>query len=349
MPEMNPPEGPSGPAPTSKGKPWPNLWMITTFAVLAIFAASMFLTSQNGGGITGAAVSVVPANEVAQKTVAFITSEVMGGQSTATFVNVTEKSGLYLVTFSVEGQMYSTYVTKDGKYLFPQSLDMNEVTKTPAKTAVEKSEKPLVEFFVMSFCPYGQQAETGLGPVANLLGSKATFEPHYVIYNNYCGYGVDPSTCTQAQWASYCYDNRSYCSLHGINELKEDLRQMAIFKLYPGKFWAYVDYVNTKTTLENIETAWKDAAKANGIDVAKIESYVTANGKAMAAAESALNQQLGVQGSPMIFINGVEYSSNERSPAAFQTAVCDAFTTAPAECGQALSGNASAASGSCNT
>jgi len=348
MPETNPPEGPSGPQPSGKSKPWSNVWMLATFAVLVVFAASMFMVTQNGSGITGAAVSVVPANEVAKKTVAFITSDIMAGQSVATLINVTEKSGLYVVTFEVDDKVYSAFVSKDGKFIFPQSLDMTAAATAPPAAEVKTAAVPIVKFFVMSFCPYGQQAETGLKPVAEMLKGKATFEPHYVVYNNYCGYGVNPSTCTKAQWAQYCYDNQSYCSLHGINEMKEDLRQMAIYKLYPDKFWAYVDSVNTKAAIDTVEAVWKDSAKSVGIDTAKVEAYVAANGKAMAAAEYALDQQLGVQGSPTIFINGADYAGG-RAPEDFKTAICNAFTAKPSECGQALSTTAGAASGSCNT
>lgn len=343
MPEMNPPEGPQSPQPSGKSKPWPNVWMITTFAVLAIFAASMFITS---GGITGAFSATVSPQQAGQNTINFINNKMLAGQATATLVNVTEKNGLYLVNFKIENQTYSAFVTKDSRYLLQMVADMNKAS-TPA-TSVTKSNTPIVQFFVMSFCPYGQQAEAGLKPVAELLGSKAIFEPHYVIYNGYCGYGMDPSTCKASDFAQYCLVNESYCSLHGVAEVKEDVRQMAIFKLYPDKFWTYVDYVNTNTNVGNIETTWKDAAKAAGIDAAKVEDYVKANGISMLDSEVALNKQFGVQGSPTIFINGVSYNGG-RAASDFQAAICNAFTTVPSECSQTLNSTASSPSGSCTT
>ena len=36
----------------------------------------------------------------------------------------------------------------------------------------KKSKKPEIKFFVMSFCPFGNQAEAGLKAVAELLGDK---------------------------------------------------------------------------------------------------------------------------------------------------------------------------------
>ena len=43
---------------------------------------------------------------------------------------------------------------------------------TSTSTTVPKSDKPLVELFVMAYCPYGTQAEKGLIPVIELLGDK---------------------------------------------------------------------------------------------------------------------------------------------------------------------------------
>jgi len=322
MAEINPPEGPAGPQPESKKKPGPNLWMITTFAVMAIFAASLFLGT---GGISGAAVSTVSSQQAGQKAMDFINNELLEDQ-TATFVNITEKSGLYLLTFELDGTMYTTYVSKDGKNLFPQAIEMTASEQVPATTAA-KSDKPVVQFFIMSFCPYGQQAEAGLKPVAELFKDKVTFEPHFIV-------SVSGNATT---------------SLHGQYEVDEDMRQTVILEQYgTATFWKYVDYLNANCNKNNADTCWKDAAKAAGVDTAKVQSLAASEGPDLMALEAALTEQLGVTGSPTIFINGAPYSGG-RSAEDYKAAICAAFTTAPAECSQALSSNASAASGNCNT
>jgi predicted DsbA family dithiol-disulfide isomerase len=45
----------------------------------------------------------------------------------------------------------------------------------------KKSDKPELKFFVMSFCPYGNQMETILRPVADLLGKQANITPRYIF------------------------------------------------------------------------------------------------------------------------------------------------------------------------
>jgi len=339
------------PQPEGAKRKKPNAWMITTFAILAIFAASMLISDH---GMTGAAISL-SSQQVAQDTMDFINTELLGGQAEAKFVNITEKSGLYLLTFEVEGTMYTTYVSKDGKFMFPHVIDVEaykefsqETSKSEKSETVTKTDKPVVKIFVMSFCPYGQQAMSGLKPVAELFGEKVEMQPHYVIYENYCGYG---KACTDypQERANFCLDSDkerpSYCSMHGIAELNEDIRQLCVFNLYPEKFWDYTDYIINKCSLSNIETCWKEAADSVGIDTAEIESCQAQNAEAYAQAELNLNSDYGVRGSPTIFINDVAYNG-ARSPEAFKNAICDAFTESPEECSETLSSQASA-SGSC--
>jgi len=301
--------------------------MVTTFAVLVVFAASLFIS---GGGVTGAAVSQISAQQAAQKTIDFINNDLMAGQATAVLINVTEESGVYAVSFDMSGTKYVAYVSKDGKYLFPQKVEITAAK--PAQQAV-KSAKPVVQLFVMSFCPYGQQAEAGMKPVADLLGSKVTFEPHFII-------SVSGTTTASL------HDSASN---HNA-ESAEDMRQAVILKHYGvSAWWTYVDYFDKNCNINTVDTCWKDAAKASSVDTTKVTGWVASEGLDLMKADAALSDQLGVTGSPTIFINGSPYGSNDRSPAAFQSSICGAFTTAPAECSQAASSNASAASGSCNT
>lgn len=96
-----------------------------------------------------------------------------------------------------------------------------------------KTDKPTVQMFVMSFCPYGKQAEQGIGPAMSVLGKYVTFEPHFIV-------NVNGDTVN---------------SLHGPNEAAEDKRQAVIWKYWPDEFWSYVDIVNGGTAQNNSGTA----------------------------------------------------------------------------------------------
>ena len=52
-------------------------------------------------------------------------------------------------------------------------------------------------------------------------------------------------------------------------------------------------------------------------------------------ADGARADSFGISGSPTFVINGVKVQVN-RSPEAIKTAICNAFTTTPAECNQTL-------------
>lgn len=79
--------------------------------------------------------------------------------------------------------------------------DNKQASTTPAAQAAPtqvpfnptKSDKPEVKFFVMSFCPYGNQAEVGLEPVYQLLKGKVDLLPRYIVS------GVDQATIDQCK------------------------------------------------------------------------------------------------------------------------------------------------------
>ncbi|MEM0360349.1 MAG: thioredoxin domain-containing protein [Candidatus Diapherotrites archaeon] len=231
------------------------------------------------------------------------------------------------------------YASKDGKtIIFGQAMDLKEpiVYVAPPAPEMPKSDKPNIKMFVMSYCPYGQQAEAGLGPAVALLGDKIEFEPHFVIYSNY-GSG----------YPDYCFDKDSkYCSMHGIKELNEDIRQLCIWKYEKAKFWPYVNKINANCKMNEIETCWKTQAEAVGIDTAKIEQCFKDEALTLLETEKALNEKYGVQGSPTILINETEYSGG-RAPENYKNAICSAFNTQPDECNQTLGTETGTATGSC--
>ncbi|MEM4598247.1 MAG: thioredoxin domain-containing protein [Candidatus Diapherotrites archaeon] len=237
-------------------------------------------------------------------------------------------------------------VTKDGKKVIIASAvyDTNSPLKpTPAPSptpfqAKTKSDRPDVLMFVMTFCPYGQQAEKGLKPVAELFGDKINLEPHYVIYSGEYGYNY-PDDCID--------EEEKYCSMHGVSELKEGVRQLCIFKYQKDKFWDYVAKIyEGNCTLKNIDTCWKGQAEALGIDTEKIEKCFQEEAISLLEKEVELNKKYGVMGSPTIIINETEYWGG-RAPENYKAAVCTAFNTPPTECSQTLSSQGGTASGQC--
>jgi FKBP-type peptidyl-prolyl cis-trans isomerase 2 len=204
---------------------------------------------------------------------------------------------------------------------------------------VVKSGKPVLDVFIMSYCPYGLQMQKAVLPVMELLGDKAEIN---------------------IKWVSYI--------MHGKQEIDENTRQYCIQKDFPDM---YLDYANCFTVSGSVEDCLSDA----GIDTAALDACIaeadaqfnitglyedqsTWSGGMypLYMVDVAENQLYGVGGSPTTVLNGKVISIN-RSPEDVKKAVCCAFNEMPEECSTTLStaaaspgiggGTGDSSSGSC--
>jgi glutaredoxin len=276
--------------------------------------------------------------QAGDKAIAYINQNLVQGAS-ASLMNVSEEAGVYKIHFKIQDREWDAYVTKDGKYLFPEVFKIEEKPQTPQQPQqkeIPKSEKPEVKLFVMSFCPYGNQAEEIIKPVVDLLGKVVEIEPRYVIYENYA-----------SGYPAFCLDKENkYCSMHGINELNQDIREICVYKNQKDKFWDFVLEVNKSCSVENVETCWKQAASKTGVNVNAVLACQRENSQKYAAEEKELNKKYNVSGSPTLVINGVQYSG-PRTPEDYKKAICGAFENPPKECETVLGSETKAASGGC--
>jgi hypothetical protein len=273
-------------------------------------------------------------DEASKKVISFINTNLLNGQATAALKTTTEESGVYKILFDVGGQEYTFYVTKDGKLLFTSGGPMpEEATGTNAETGNETTNIPQKDtaqalLFVMSYCPYGNQAEAAMIPVETLLKDKADIQLHYVIYGNYQGGGP-----------TYCLDKDSkYCSMHGIQELNQDVRELCVQKYQQDKLWSFVGAMNSGCTAQNADSCWEAVAKNVGIDTAKIKTCQKDEAITLLEQEVQLGKKYGVSGSPQLVINDTEYSG-ARSAAGYKGAICAGFNSAPSECSQEVQGS----------
>jgi len=322
-----------------------NLWILTT--VICLVLALVALTGwpielrTTGMATTGMTVALT-GDQAAKKAVDYLNNNIIQ-TGTATLVEVEEVSDVYEVTVSYQGQEVPVYITKDGLYMFlSQPLDTSkEIPKQPEQPdqpqEIPKIDRPTAELFVMSFCPYGVQAENIMKPVVDLLGEKADIKIRFIV--SIQGDDVD-----------------SISSLHGTTEAQEDLRQACVMKYYDqDTFWEYLMDINSNCygkidtrDAEALDTCWKDAATNAGIDIEKIDTCSkTSDGLDLLKEDEQLANQYGASGSPTLIINGIRYSGS-RTSEAFKQAICSGFTTEPSECSQALSGTQSSnPSGGC--
>jgi glutaredoxin len=312
-------------------------WAVSTLILLIILAVFLAYSPSVSPSITGKVVSpTISAEEAANRAINYINKYLLRGQGTARLISIEEENNLYHAKLSIAGRTYDSYITMDGKLLFPSAIDLTETPEVPEETQptgafdAPDREKPNVKFFVMSYCPFGNQAEKGLEPVFRLLGDKVEWEPHYVIYSNYA-----------SGYPDYCLDEENrYCSMHGIQELNEDVRELCMWKYIDHDlWWDFLMKVNDECNSRNVDTCWEPIAKDLGIDTDQIKTCQENEAIELLAKEVELNQKYGVRGSPTVFINDQQYNG-ARTPEAYKQAICSGFISPPDECSEVLSGSA---------
>lgn len=290
--------------------------------VIVIISLGAYFISK-GGNLKPSAAKVLIEN--------YINANLMAPGSTAKVDSIVKENGLYKVMVDIGGaQKVESYATMDGKLFFPQAMKMGEATEDqenddqanasePASTSVsKKSDKPKVELFVMTHCPYGTQMEKGILPAVAALGKKIDFE---IKFNDY--------------------------AMHGEKELDESLTQYCIQKEQNPKFAQYLSCF-----LKDSQSApCLDSAQ---IDKKKLESCVEKTDKQYSVKDNFKNNKdfrgtfpgfnvykednakYNVGGSPTLIINGEEIQSGRDSASLLKT-ICSAFNDQPAECETSLS------------
>lgn len=228
-------------------------------------------------------------------------------------------------------------------YAWNKLKNNNPKTNTTATATfdLQKSSRPELQFFVMSFCPYGNQMENTLRPVFDLLKNKADFVPHYIFNkitnldttcNNNSG---DPNQCatyvqdkyfttiaecqkTISENLASCKDENNYIksqngtmysSLHGRQEANQDVREICAWNQNEdkSKWWDFINNVNQNCTAKNADTCWEEQAKSAGLDTTKITECFNKDGINLIEKEIAATEKYNVSASPTILINNIVF------------------------------------------
>jgi len=296
-----------------------------SMAALLVFSACS--TSKN-----------ITIEEAKIKAASFINENLMQPGSQVSVKEVTEEAGLYKVVINLPNdEEYESYITKDGTVFFPQAMNIAEVESTKTDSATEKDaaqakaitdvpkvEKPNVELFVMSHCPYGTQIEKGFIPAIKTIGDKIDYKIKFVDY-----------------------------AMHGEKELNEELRQYCIQEEQNEKYLPYLECF-----LEDDD--YERCLGENNINKSVLDKCITATDSKYKVMElfadkstwsggrypqfnvyKAENEAYGVQGSPTFVINGTKIQAG-RDASSLLTTICAGFENVPEECNTELSSAAPA-------
>ena len=151
---------------------------------------------------------------------------------------------------------------------------------------------PTVELFVMSYCPYGVQAEEQLIPIVKEFGDTIDFKLQFIAQEK-----VEPSA----------QDITPFVSLHGYPEVAENIRQLLIAREYPDR---YLDYILCRG--KKLEKSWEDCAEKLGMDVAKIqELFDSPEAEQLFRENIRRAAELGIKASPTILVDTHPFRANQ--------------------------------------
>jgi glutaredoxin len=314
---------------------------VAAVIVIVVLLAALLIGSSSNN-------QIITPQVCGQKAIAYVNNNLVPQGSSAEMGSVQETNGVYEITTRYRGSVISLYATKDCQVLFTNAIrigslsDCNTATgncipssaeSTATQVAPVKSARPSVELYVMSFCPYGVQAENAFKPVADLLGTTADIRVRYIAT-------VQGDSISSVQ------------SLHGNAEATEDIRQLCLAKYAPEKYWDYLAAFNARCY-----PVWNDPARLSqctenvtatlGIPMKAVDQCLSGNeGLGLLRTDEARTISTGSTSSPTLIINGQRYSG-PRTPEAFKQAVCSHFDTQPKACDTVLTSQAAGVSGSC--
>ena len=152
--------------------------------------------------------------------------------------------------------------------------------------------KPTVELFVMSYCPFGVQAEEKIIPIVKKFGDAIDFKLQFIAQEK-----EEPSA----------QEITPFTSLHGYPEVAENIRQLLIAEAYPDK---YLDYILCRG--KKLDKSWEACAQKLGIDVAKIQALFDAPEAEQLFRENIKRAaEIGVRASPTILVDGHKFRATQ--------------------------------------
>ena len=138
---------------------------------------------------------IITPQQAAEKVINYINQNMLQEDITASLINVVEENGVYKFRFKIEESEYDSYVTQNGKLLFIESIDLEEVPETPSQTQEEKTYtigdfsvskdeickengKPIIYFFGSQGCSHCSWEH----PIIENVASN--FKENIVFHNN---------------------------------------------------------------------------------------------------------------------------------------------------------------------
>lgn len=300
-----------------------NLIIVILLIVCGVLAGGLIYSQFKLSGRGPAALS---AQEAAELGINFINENLLPLNIKASLVGVvpSEEESLYKFKVKVGEEEFFSYITKDGKILFPEGITLEEEVvgatgggeEEVSKSCqdIPKTEKPLLEAFVVSYCPYGTQMQRVLVEILKDIPSLAGN-----IKISYMG----------------AIQGGKVTAMHGEKEAEENLRQICLREEQKDKFVNYLSCFLREGKTE-------ECSAEVGIDEGKLSQCMTDELRGISYAREDFEAQdnYKVSGSPTLVLNGEtasEFNFGGRTAQAVKTLLCCGFEKEVETCSRELS------------
>jgi predicted RNA-binding protein YlqC (UPF0109 family) len=312
-------------------------------AIIAIIITGVLIFAKSNPNFSIPNIFGKSTESIAKAAIDYINNNKLS-QTPASLVSTSVESGLVKIRIKIGEQEFDSYISKDGRFLFPQPpIDMNPPKENKTAGAgsggaeqtaenIQKSDNPVLEAYIVSDCPFGLQIQRAAAEAVKNIPSLAAS-----VKMRYIGEIV----------------NGKVEAMHGEEEAAENLRQICLREEQPNLYWNYVSCYMKKASGKLANGMPKgDSAKClaqTGVNTAKLNSCMSDSSRGLAFAQNDFNlsNQYRAQSSPTLILGGAgvsESSFGGRSADAIRAIVCAASNTQPSFCSQKLNTAAAAAS-----
>ena len=251
------------------------------------------------------------AEQVEEKIMTYIKEEFNIPEISLAAAPTTFENGVYKLNLKIEDtDIPPVYATKDGNLFFPEAKEMiSSEEEGTACESIKKTEQPILEAFVVSYCPYGTQMQRIVDEVVkNISELKNNIKIRYI---------------GQIQ-------NNQITSMHGEEEAQENLTQICLREEQEDKFYSYLSCF-----LKNSESA--SCLVEAGVNKDELNSCKQEESRGLAYAQKDfdLNMEYQVTGSPTLFLNGEkasEFDFGGRTAEAVKNLICCGLETQSQVC-----------------
>ena len=263
---------------------------------------------------------ILSSDEIGKKVIDVINNNLVKPGTYVELISTTDKGTHYEILAKYQGDKIRIYVKKIGNFLLLERIE-------PVETVPEvpKKERPQVELYIFSYCPYGVSTLHSFAIVGKLFGNKAEMKVKF------------------------------FSDMHGEHELQQNMIQECIQEVDSSKYWDYAikfqESVYSKCARSRDVNCDKNESialmKEIGIDISKVMKCVEERGKELYNRDVNDANRYGLTGSPSLVINGVKVIRFDRSPEGLKRLICSSFVNPPDECSQTLPSSSSEATGGC--